>query len=313
MNKNFLIAYVKILCVIIIFGSLYFVAKYLVSMVNTSMIVFLRFFIASLILMVFYIKTKGKKGFKKPVFHWFLLFLTGFFFAYLYNISFFESETFLDPDLVAILFSFTPCLTVLLGILLLKEKGNVLTYLGVLLAFIGTIGIINLSNNDCKQFFCLKTFSNFSIGYVYAIMASFSMAFYSLVAKKAVNENIDSLTISTFSSSFGVLLLFMNNFFFKSDFSLLLKQPLLFWIAVFYTAIFGTVLAYKWYVDALSVLGINKTSVFLNGVPLSAMLMGVIVFNNEISFAQFCAALVIIVGVMITNFSKKLVSKALEM
>lgn len=304
-NKDVLIAYIKILFVVIVFGSIYFVAKYLVTMADASLIAFLRFFITALILIFFYIYNKGKSGFKKPLKHWFLLFLTGFFFAYLYNMTFFESEFFLEANLVAILFSFTPCLTVILGIFFLREKGTLLTYLGIIIALIGTIEIISFSDNNCRQFFCLKTFSHFSIGYIFAIMASFSMAFYSLVAKKAINEKIDSITISTFSAIFGAILLFINNLFFKNSFSLILKQPLLFWVAISYTAIFGTVIAYKWYIDALKVLGINKTAVFLNGVPLSAMLIGVMIFDSKLSLNQLLASLVIITGVIITNYSKK--------
>ena len=52
------LAYIKLILVIVVLGSGFHVAKYLVKEVDASLVAFVRFFIASIILLCFSIKNK---------------------------------------------------------------------------------------------------------------------------------------------------------------------------------------------------------------------------------------------------------------
>ena len=55
-QNNKIIAYVKLICVILIWGGVYHVAKFLVSDTDIFTIAFIRFFIASFVSLLLYYK-----------------------------------------------------------------------------------------------------------------------------------------------------------------------------------------------------------------------------------------------------------------
>ena len=294
------LGYIKLVLVILLWGGVYHVAKYLVRDSDPFTISFVRWFIASIVLLVLYWRKHKVDGFKKPPAEWRMLFLLSLFGVTLYNLLFFGAEVFLSASMVAILYSFTPCITVMLSAVFLKQKVNFYAWCGIIVAMAGAVVVINLSSPTCGKFFCLGLFSNVSFGQILAILASCSMATYTMLNRQASQMSLDSLTITTFAATFGALMLFVTAILF-GDLASVLHKSLIFWIAMAYVSIFATVISYKWYSDAIREIGMGKTAVFQNGIPLATVMLGIVFLGQHVSVQIIMAGCAIIVGVLITN------------
>lgn len=302
-NVKFM-AYIKLVSVILLWGGVYHVAKYLVSDTDIWTVAFIRFFSAAIVLLFIYYRRHKRILITRPRSHWQMLFLIGFIGIFGYTTLFFAAESLIPANNVAILYAFTPCITVLLSRFFLKQQISKLAYVGIVVALLGTIVVISLSESACNgKIICTDLVKHLSLGQILAVLASICMCLYNILNKRAVAMNLDPMTITTFSAVFGAILLFFTFWVFGAPAHTLLHKSFTFWIAMFYTSIFATVISYKWYSEAIRYIGIGQTAVFLNGVPLSTVLIGVVLLGQSISSGIVVAALVIISGVLITNYA----------
>ncbi len=300
-----IIAYIKLIIVMIIWGSNYHFAKYAVQDTDIYTVAFIRFIYAGIILLLIYHNKHRRWWPKKNItVNWSIICLAGLFGIFTYNLLFFAAESFISANNVAILFAFTPCLTVILSKLFLRQRVNIITYCGILLALLGAIMVVSLSEAKCDgSFICINLLQHLSSGQILAILASFAMAVYNIFNKQASNLKIDPLELTTFSTIFGALLLFISYILFADPLIKLLNKSLNFWLIISYISIFSTVLGYKWYSESIHYIGINQTSIFLNCVPLFAIITGAIFFHEFINYKILLAGLLTIIGVIITNYS----------
>ncbi|MCX8514320.1 MAG: EamA family transporter [Burkholderiales bacterium] len=302
-NLNIIQAYCKVSFVMLGWAAMFQIGHLAVEYVNFVSFAFLRYLIATLILLVL-LKLKNGVIFNWPKLkqHWVLFLALGAIGIAFYNICYFGAINYISPNLVATIFALTPCVTTFVGSILFKTKVTKLGYLGIVIAFLGTIGVLNYSNAQCEQYFCLATFSNLSVGEILAFGTIIGSTIYSILSKRASNSQIDSLSITTYASIGGTFFLFIANLKFGNILHAPgLNQPI-FWLCLLYSVIIGTVFGYKWYSDAVEVLHVAKTSVFLNGIPFFAVLIGVVILGQRFRLATIVCGLFIILGVLLTNF-----------
>lgn len=296
-------AYLKLVAVIFIWGASYHVAKYMVSDTDIYTVSFLRFIFASICLMVLYYKKYGFTNLIKTKSDFGLLFSIGVTGLFLYNLFFFGAEALIPANDVAILYAFTPCITVLLASVLLKQRINLLAMVGILIALMGTISVVSFANPACSKIFCSSLFEHLSWGQCLALLAVLSIALFNILNRKAASRGFDALAITTIGSVFACILLGITFVFAGKPISGLLHKSITFWMAMMYFAVFTTVVGYVWYSNSIKILGVGPTSVFQNGVPFAAILIGMIFAGEPIAWSEFFSGLVIIAGVLITNFA----------
>ncbi len=301
-NKNVVVGYTKLIVVIRIWGGVYHVAKFLTTDTDPFTLSFIRFALASIILLILHHNNNGFAGFKKTRSEWLVLFLIGFFGVSLYNLFFFAAESLISANVVAIIYSLTPCITVYLGSVFLKQRVSMGGYVGILIALAGAVGVISFSDGDCGKFFCSALFKHISLGQIFAILASICMAIYSILNKRASQMNISSLTITTFGSVFGMIFLFIP-FLLWGDAKSILSKSWMFWLAMGYTSILSTVIAYKWYSDAIQEIGMSQTVVCQNGIPFATIMIGTLFYGQWVTLGVFTSGAIIILGVIVTHFS----------
>ncbi|MDE4982585.1 cytochrome B6, partial [Francisella tularensis subsp. holarctica] len=74
----------------------------------------------------------------------------GFFGVFLYNITFLCEEKLISGNIVAIIYAFTPCLITILTSYIFNLKVNQQAKLGILVALLGTIGVVMFSNGAAE-------------------------------------------------------------------------------------------------------------------------------------------------------------------
>lgn len=301
MNSNS--AYLKLVLAIVSWAGVYHAANYLVRHLDMYSTAFIRYLIASIILLAI-LKIKRGRVFDAELFinNWLLLISIGVIGIGLYNLAFFGAEKHLTANMVVLIFSFSPCLTAFMASIVFRQKIPVTGYLSMLLALSGTIGVINYANPSCGKFFCPDIFTHLSIGEVYALFLCFFAAIFSLMNRKATQRKIDSLTITSYAAVFGCIVLFFSMLMF-GNISEVIHQSINFWLVMAYTSIIGSVAAYFWYSEAIGTLGVPKVVVALNAIPFTTLIMSVVFFGQRLSVAIIVCGVVIITGVILTNLS----------
>ena len=77
------------------------------------------------------------------------------------------------------------------------------------------------------------------------------------------------------------------------------------WSSVVFLAIGGTALAFTWFADGVKRLGAARASVFVNLVPVFAVLQAAVLLNEHLDFAVLGGGLLVIAGVWLTSYQKE--------
>jgi drug/metabolite transporter (DMT)-like permease len=296
------IAYLKIITAMFMWGGTYHAAKYVVRELDAYTSSALRWSIAAFILAVMLYKKKSWAGFRQPRHYWPVILGIGIFSIGFYNIFFFGAERLLPANLVAIIIAITPCITVICSWIFFKEPINFLTFIGIIIAFSGAVFSINSSESGCGNLWCQNLLQHLKYGELLAFLMSLGAVIYSLLLKKSSRIGMDGLTITTLSSITGAIFLSIIAIY-KGGYTKVLSLSMHTWWFMLYLAIFGSVLGYKWYSDGIREVKVSQAVVFVNTVPLASIIIGVLFFSVPVSFSFFVSSIIVIAGVIITNYS----------
>ncbi|WP_224732651.1 DMT family transporter [Francisella sp. SYW-9] len=291
-----LVAYLKIFLAVTFWASVYQLAPIPLKYVDLYIIGFVRYFFASIILlMVHYYYTKTLFP-KLNIKQWGYVVAVGFFGVFLYNVTFLWAEKLISGNIVAIIYAFTPCLVTVLSSFIFKIKVNQQAKVGILVALLGTIGVVLFSNGAAE---CLNGVE-INFGEVLSVLAVVCFAAYAIFGKLCVKEEVHMLTINTYGAIIGMIMFFIISLF-KSDFSAISHTDFKFWACMIYIAIFGTVIAYVWFLNSLEELGVYRTAVFQNMLPFLVIIIGFLLYGQTISILALIFGGVVFLGVYLTN------------
>ena len=298
MNKNVLIYGSNILYVLIIGLSFLFV-KIALSVSNPFDLLAYRFTFTFIAMLVF-LRSTGRK--LHYTFHKLKCILPV---AILYPLLFSIFQTFgmeIASSLEAgILMASAPVFTLILASIFLKEQTTLLQKLSILLS-VGGVIYITIMESSGFEFNNLK-------GILLLIASAVSISAYSVFGKKLLQDftNIEMtfMMITTSFISFNVIAigshLIQGN---MATLFLPLMEPR-FLFSILYLAVlssFGTTLLSNY---VLSKIEASKMIVFSNLAMIISIIVGVVILNEEILFYHIIGAVIIIIGVIGTNFMDK--------
>ena len=290
--------YIKILLALTFWASLYHIAPLPLSYVDIYLVGLLRYLFASIIFLIIHYYFVGCLIPRLNIRQWLHIIAVGFFGVFLYNMAFLWAEKIISGNIVAIIYAFSPCLITILSCYIFKMKVNAQAKMGILVALLGTIGVVLFSSGgDMAQ--CLNGI-HIGLGEILSILAVLCFAAYAILGKCCVKEGIHMITINTYGAIVGMIMFAIVSGF-KSDFSALAHTDFKFWASMLYIAIFATVIAYVWYLRALEEIGVYKTAVFQNMLPFLVILIGFILYGETISTISLLFGGVVFLGVYMTN------------
>ena len=76
------------------------------------------------------------------------------------------------------------------------------------------------------------------------------------------------------------------------------------WAGMGFLAIFGTAIAYTWFTDAVHRLGAGHASIFINLVPVFAVLQAALLLDERLGLAVLAGGALVITGVWLTSYQK---------
>lgn len=276
-------------------GSSFILMKRGLEVFSSDEVAALRIFIAFLFLSPLLIK-----HFKKDLIkHWKGFLGMGLLGNFIPAFLFTKAETGISSSLTGMLNSLTPLFTLLLGVLLFKSKTKLINAIGILIGFIGAIGLLTAGKSEDMN-------NNLLFG-VYVVLATVCYALSVNIIKKELGQ-VNSITATVWAMMFIGPLAGIYLFGF-TDFMADLKTNALAYESLGYVsilAIFGTALS----VIIFNVLIKNTNALFASSVtyliPVVAMGWGIL-DGEEVVVMHFIWIIIILLGVYLVNKKPKIV------
>ena len=73
------------------------------------------------------------------------------------------------------------------------------------------------------------------------------------------------------------------------------------WVALAFLGVFGTAVAFVWFYDGVRALGPGRAAVFINLVPVAAVLLGYLLLNESLEWSMLTGGALTVAGVWLIN------------
>ena len=173
------------------------------------------------------------------------------------------------------------------------EKTNTFQLSGLLISTLGVLVIIT------RLDFNVLLNLDFNIGDIWMIGAVICWGLYSTFLKKL------KLKISLFSTVQVVctcgLLFALPQFLYEYNQGFVVNINKAFLFCIIYTAVFPSIVSYSCWTGAISIIGANRSGIFVSLIPLFGTGMAIFFFNEEFKFYHLIASILIIIGLFLSN------------
>ena len=192
-----------------------------------------------------------------------------------------------------LMISTIPVMIMFISSILKIERTNIFQILGVLFSFTGVILIITKANLEI-----LKNL-DFNKGDITMVIAMFSWALYSALLKKQ-KYKLSQLSLLQVIISFGLLFLIPIYFIeYQLGFRIQLEKP--FVMILSYVVLFPGLASFILWIKGISLIGANRSGVFLHLMPILSAIMAMIIFDEKFMLYHVLGAIFILTGIILSN------------
>ncbi|MGJ0354152.1 DMT family transporter [Aliarcobacter cryaerophilus] len=249
---------------------------------NVNSVIFYRFIFASILLAIFMLIKKDSfyLKFKEII----LLVLLGLLFG-ISAISLFNSFLYMDAGLASTVLFIYPIFVAIIMALFFKEKNSIITILSIIFAF---LGVVLLYESDGANV------SNFGIFLV--IVSSLCYAIYIVIINQYLK--MSALKVTFYSMLFCTITILIHSFF-DSSLNIMPLVNFNMWFYTIFLALVPTIISLLFLIKAIQLIGSTSASILGALEPLIAVLIGVYVFNEKITFWLVIGIVFILFGVIL--------------
>ena len=284
--------YVKLLLTALFWGGTFVAGRIVAQDVAPFSIAFLRFAIASVFLLLLTWKIEGAlpKLNKSQVIALVALGMTGIF---TYNVLFFKGLKLIEASRASLIVATCPVFIAVCSALFMKEKIGLIKGLGVIISMCGA-GVV-VSKGSINEIFK----GSLGRGELYILCCVLCWVAYSLIGK-TVMKSLSPLVSVSYSAAIGTIALFV-----PAAFEGLMQNArhasFVDWLCIFYLSVFGTVIGFVWYYQGVERLGPTKAGLFINFVPIFAILSALLILGESVTLSLAVGAAMVISGAYLTN------------
>ncbi len=287
---------VKLTLVMLIWAFSWVVLKFTLREVPPFSLAFLRFLIASPVIFLLTLITRGRKKLKicwREIPTYLVLGVTGV--GALHAVEFIGLK-YTSPINASLLVNLSVIFIALFAFLFLRENLGKKGWLGIGISFLGVFLLV--SKGAIFTFMGEETFR----GDLLFIASSFFWTIYTLLGKKFL-EKKDILVVITYAFIFGTLSL-VPFALYENTFSLISEISVFSWLSIIYLAIFCSIIAYMFWFQTIKEEGASKVAAFLYLIPLLTAIFSTILLKEGLTLFIFFGGALIIYGVYLTESSK---------
>ncbi|MDY0305632.1 MAG: DMT family transporter [Desulfovibrio aminophilus] len=293
MKKNSLtLVYVLLVASVAIWGATWISGRMLARSMGPFSAAFLRFVSASIFLFILVCREEKRLPRLAPR-DLLGTALLGFFGVALYNFLFFSGLKTVTAGRAALMIACTPAVMALFAALFQGERLGRLRICGILTSFLGASVILSGGNPLGLFLHGVRPGDAFILGCVG------SWAAYSLLGGM-VMRRMTPLSAVAWSCFLGTLMLLppavMNGVWEDA-----LRAGPVDWGNIIFLGTIATGLAFTWYYKGIQVLGSSRAGVFLNLVPVFALILGHLILDEPLGISLATGGVLVLFGVWLTN------------
>ena len=288
--------YLKLVFTMAIWGGTFIAGRIIAGEISPFTASFYRFAIASIAILVILSRQSIRLPRLKTsqLFYLVLLGLSG---VFAYNAFFFLGLQTIPASRAGLIIALNPVAIAIGSRIIFKDKLTILQMIGVAISLLGVSLIITEGN--------IATIFSGGIGKgefaIFGCVISWSI--YSLIGKK-VMQQLSPLLATTYAIFIGTLALFPPAI--KEQMESGIESITIFGcLSLLYLGILGTVVAFNWYYDGIQAIGAAKAAIFINLVPVFALIFSVVFLKESISSIILLGGVLVITGVSLVNKKQK--------
>lgn len=286
--------YILSLIAVILWGMSYLWSDRLLSLgLPVEYVVFIRIFIAGFLLLGYNLVKKYRIAISKKDLPKFLLlsFFEPFiyFVAETYGIKYTES-----PTISALIIASTPIFSVIVGVLIFKERFSLMNMFGILICLAGIV-MVTLCTESITE-------GGFILGIVLLLVAVFAEVGYASVTKYLSNDYHPAVIVmyQFFIGSVYLLPIFLTKGIANYDASLYMSWEV--WEPLLYLAVLCSCIAFALWANTIKYLGVAKSSIFLAIIPVFTALEGWILGQEILTAKQWLGIIISCFGVVMSQY-----------
>lgn len=289
MKNKQLLGHLAAMFTIFLWGSTFISTKILLTAFSPTEILFFRFFIGYLALMIIYpvtMKVRSKK-------HEGMFALAGLCGVVLYYFLENVALTYTFASNAGVISSVVPFFSFLLAYFLLKDEPlHSRFFIGF---FIAMTGIVLISMNG------MTTFQLNPLGDALALTATIVWAFYSILSKMINQYGYHIIQVTRCVFFYGLLWMIPLIWHFKIrlDWERLTNPSFAFHLL--FLGFFASAICFLTWSFSVKTLGVVKSSVYIYGVPLITMVISMIVLHERLTFMSALGTALTLGGLLLSD------------
>ncbi|MUL37390.1 DMT family transporter [Gloeocapsopsis dulcis] len=287
-----MIVYIKLVLTAVVWGGTFIAGRLVVQSLEPFSAAFCRFAISSICLLLLTLRREGQlpRLQQNQLLQVVLLGMTGIF---AYNAFFFLGLKTIAASRAALIVALNPTFIALGSVLFFKDKLTTLKTIGIITSLLGAALAISRGN-----LLDILT-NNLSLGDLFLLGCVFSWVAYTLIGKIAMQQ-LSPLVATTYACLIGTVALFIPAVMegFLQGFS---QINLITWLVILYLGFLSSALGFIWYSEGVRAIGPAKAAIFINLVPVSAILLAALLLQEEITLSLVLGGVLVVTGVFFTN------------
>ncbi|HDR7454410.1 TPA: DMT family transporter [Bacillus cereus] len=290
--KNTLLGSLYLILASSIWGGMYVVVKILVSVIPPLELVWLRYLVAIVALLIIGFVTKQKWRIEK---RYLLIIIAIGVIGYAISIVTQETGTMLSSaQMGAIITSSTPAFMVVFAWLILKERLTFKKGISVCLATIGVVIIVGIGDLNMSNM----------LGGISLLIAALTWALMSVLVKRLPSD-YSQIVVTTYSTLIALIVLtpFVLPRLHAIDVSQLTRPTI--WGGLLYLGIISTAIAFLLWNRGLQMLNASSGGLFFFFQPVVGTLLGWLILGEKIGVTFWVGSILILAGVLLVIREKQ--------
>lgn len=219
-----------------------------------------------------------------------------------YNLFFFNGLTTIGAGRASLIIALNPVAITLASSIIYREALPLYRAFGILLSVTGAVLVITRGHPE--QIFL----GGVGRGELLIFGCVVSWTLYSVIGKTAM-RGLTPLVAVCYSSVAGALFLSIPAAL-HGSFSEAWRIPPLGWLSIVYLGLFGTVVGFYWYFQAIQLIGPTRAGVFINFVPVNALLLATLLLGEPLTLSLLGGGSLVVTGAWLANRVRPEPSKA---
>ena len=231
-----------------------------------------------------------------------LFLLLAFFEPFVYYVGETYGLTRIESTLAAVIISTIPLFAPVLAFVVLRERIGWFNILGIMVSLLGVFFVIYEPKGG---------YNANPAGISLMFLAVFAAICYATTLRK-IPSHYSTLNVIFYQSLLG--LAFFIPTFFLTDFSTIqnLRVSGKSLLALFMLAIFASVIAFVLFAWAVRKVGVTRTNVFVNLIPVFTAILSWLILNEQINRLKWVGIAVVVVGLFVSQWGKIKFNKKIE-